>query len=126
LLPAPQLVAAQPLAAELGTRLQPLSGKLQTWLVQERKLSPAVLARRVSMVDGYRGPSVAFPYYQAGALVNIKYRSLSKQFSQVKGGRQVLYGVDDLQVCDTDSTPLLDCPDGPAHRPSTLHQPDEC
>jgi hypothetical protein len=44
------------------------------------------------------GPSIAFPYYAGGHVVNIKYRTLDKRFSQVKGGSQVFYGVNDLQV----------------------------
>jgi hypothetical protein len=72
------------------------------WIEQERGISTAVLRRnRVSMV--YRpppaAPSIAFPYYQGGHVVNIKYRALDKRFSQVKGGSQVFYGINDLQVC---------------------------
>jgi len=41
---------------------------------------------------------VAFPSFQAGQLVNVKYRAAPKHFSQVKHGQQVFYGIDDLQV----------------------------
>lgn len=89
----------QPLAAEVAAQLQPLSAVLLAWLEHERKISRAVLQRnRVGMVQTYDGPRIAFPYYQAGVLVNIKYRTRDKRFLQVKGGQQVFYGVQDLQV----------------------------
>lgn len=39
----------------------------------------------------------AFPYYRNGELVNIKYRSLDKEFSQVPKAEKVLFGVDDCK-----------------------------
>jgi twinkle protein len=42
-------------------------------------------------------PSIQFPYYFNGEVVNVKYRSLEgKHFSQEKGGLKVLYGIDKL------------------------------
>ena len=39
----------------------------------------------------------AFPYYRNGELVNVKYRSLDKEFSQVPKAEKVLFGVDDCR-----------------------------
>ena len=39
----------------------------------------------------------AFPYYRNGELVNVKYRSLDKEFSQVPKAEKVLFGVDDCK-----------------------------
>jgi twinkle protein len=40
---------------------------------------------------------IAFPYFRAGELVNIKFRALSdKAFAQVKGAEAILYGLDDI------------------------------
>jgi twinkle protein len=43
---------------------------------------------------------IAFPYFRAGELVNIKFRVLAeKAFAQVKGAEKILYGLDD--ICDS-------------------------
>lgn len=39
---------------------------------------------------------ISFNYFHEGELVNKKYRSADKQFSQVKGAKKVFYGIDDL------------------------------
>jgi twinkle protein len=40
---------------------------------------------------------IAFPYFRASELVNIKFRALSdKAFAQVKGAEAILYGLDDI------------------------------
>jgi twinkle protein len=40
---------------------------------------------------------IAFPYFRAGELVNIKFRALAeKAFAQVKGAEKILYGLDDI------------------------------
>jgi len=39
---------------------------------------------------------IAFPYYKNGYVVNIKYRSSSKQFRQISGAEKCLYGIDDI------------------------------
>ena len=74
--------------------------------MQQRGISPAVLARNnVCMQPQQYIPAlksqqecIAFPYFSGGQLVNIKYRTLDKHFSQVKGAQQIFYGLDDLQV----------------------------
>lgn len=40
--------------------------------------------------------SIAFPYYKAGEVVNVKYRDSAKNFRQVAGAQKVLYKYDDL------------------------------
>jgi twinkle protein len=40
---------------------------------------------------------IAFPYFRAGELVNIKFRALAeKAFAQVRGAEKILYGLDDI------------------------------
>ncbi len=41
-----------------------------------------------------RAPA-AFPYFRNRELVNVKYRSLDKEFSQVPKAEKVLFGLDD-------------------------------
>ncbi|QDZ17753.1 Twinkle-like protein [Chloropicon primus] len=46
---------------------------------------------------GHNALAVAFPYYENGELVNIKYRLADeKVFWQVKGAKKVLFGLDDI------------------------------
>lgn len=40
--------------------------------------------------------AIAFPYYQGGEVVNVKYRDSAKNFRQVGGARKVLYKYDDI------------------------------
>lgn len=47
------------------------------------------------------GASIAFPYMRNGEVVNVKYRTLSKCFRQVKGAEKILYGLDDVVGQDT-------------------------
>ncbi|GAQ77746.1 hypothetical protein KFL_000030250 [Klebsormidium nitens] len=46
-------------------------------------------------------PAVVFPYYWGGELVNAKYRTLDKQFWQIKGAEKVFYGIDDVIDSET-------------------------
>ena len=39
---------------------------------------------------------IAFPYRQNGEVLNVKYRSLKKQFSQEKDARKTLFGIDSV------------------------------
>jgi twinkle protein len=41
--------------------------------------------------------AIAFPYYKAGEVVNVKYRDNAKNFRQVAGAQKVLYKYDDIQ-----------------------------
>lgn len=93
-----------PMTALPPVQLQQLSPAWLSWF-QQRGISPTVLARnRVGMERRYVAPlqkeleCAAFPFFQAGQLVNVKYRAMPKHFSQVKQGQQVFYGIDDLQV----------------------------
>ena len=45
---------------------------------------------------GGMAPAVAFPYKRDGEVVNVKYRSEKKHFTQVRGAEKVLYGLDDV------------------------------
>jgi twinkle protein len=45
--------------------------------------------------------AIRFPYLHDGKLVNIKYRSLDKQFWMVKGAQRILYGLDDIASAET-------------------------
>lgn len=92
------LLSAVP--ADIAAQLRPLTPQVVSFFAA-RGISPAVLVRnRVSTaLDRWGRPTViALPYYVGSTLVNIKYRTLDKRFSQVKGGQQVLYGLNDLQV----------------------------
>ena len=87
-----------------GDQLQPLDTTFLNWFNQ-RGISAATLQRnRVAMQTRYSPalrttvPHIAFPYYYNGEVVNVKYRALPKNFVQSKGGQQVFYGLDDLQV----------------------------
>lgn len=75
-------------ASEL--KLQPLSPELMEYFAQ-RKITPATLQRngvmqtqRFSHKDKISKPFIAFPFYRNGEIVNVKYRSLDKEFSQVR------------------------------------------
>lgn len=41
--------------------------------------------------------AIAFPYFENGQVVNIKYRSLDKSFKQVANAKKVFYGLDDIE-----------------------------
>lgn len=50
-------------------------------------------------------PAIAFPYRKpGGAIVNIKFRTLDKEFAQIKNGEKVLFGWD---RCDTSQAQLV-------------------
>lgn len=50
-----------------------------------RGISKATLKRnRIGMQMRGKQPHIAFPYFRDGKLVNVKYRSLDKKFSQVR------------------------------------------
>ena len=61
----------------------------------KRGITPEVAARNRLYWNAERG-AICFPYYQAGELVNVKYRTLDKKFSMEAGARLVLYGMDDV------------------------------
>jgi twinkle protein len=49
-------------------------------------------------VAGEDQPCIAFPYYEAGELVNIKYRTKDKQFGQEAGAKRTLYNIDAVKA----------------------------
>lgn len=57
-------------------------------------------------VGGSEAPCIVFPYRRDGAVVNAKYRTLDKKFSQAKGGEKVFFGLD---RADWDLGPLVIC-----------------
>jgi twinkle protein len=68
-----------------------------------RGISKATLDRNgVMCADAYfaplggHAPAVAFPYKRDGEVVNVKFRSEKKHFTQVRGAEKVLYGLDDV------------------------------
>lgn len=98
-------LSCKPVSAALQAMLQPLSPALLEWF-GTRGIPGAVLERNgVRMQRRYmralqrEEDCIALPFRQQGEVVNIKYRALPKHFSQVQGGQQVFYGIDDLQVC---------------------------
>lgn len=99
-----QAPGAAPQQRQLGQGFKELTPELLQWL-NGRGISKATLDRnRVQMEQRYCGAlkawadHMAFPYYKDGVVVNVKYRALPKQFTQVKGGEQIFFGYDDAQV----------------------------
>lgn len=48
----------------------------------------------------YENKRIAFPYYKDGQVVNVKYRTRNKLFSQTPGGERIFYGYDDIKAKD--------------------------
>jgi twinkle protein len=48
-----------------------------------------------------RVDAIAFPYIEEGNIVNIKYRDLDKNFRQKKGGKQTVFGLDNISEDET-------------------------
>ena len=49
-------------------------------------------------------PCIAFPYYRNGEVVNVKYRTLGKDFAQEKDAEKIFYGLDDIR---SDTTVII-------------------
>lgn len=90
----------KPVPTHVTSQLQRLSPAVISWFEQQRGISRAVLQRNMvrMVIRPASGLSIAFPYFLGRDVVNVKYRTLDKKFSQVKGGSQVFYGMNDLQV----------------------------
>lgn len=43
---------------------------------------------------------IAYPYFENGRIVNVKYRTKDKMFKQSKDGKKTLYGIDDCDGLD--------------------------
>ena len=72
-----------------------------------RGISPAVLKRNgIGYAPHYMPganqevPCIQFPYLRDGEVVNVKYRTLDKQFAQTKGAAKIFYGLDDISDCE--------------------------
>jgi twinkle protein len=70
---------------------------------QERGIPQAVLERnRISTARVYMPQvedhvqAIAFPYFRADELLNVKYRDLDKNFRMETGAERVLYGLNDI------------------------------
>ncbi len=61
---------------------------------EKRKINEKVLKRNKIC---FKGNEVLFPYFKNGEIVNIKYRTLSKEFRQETGAEKVFYGLDDIK-----------------------------
>jgi len=82
-------------------KLEPLEKAQIEWFAS-RGISEKTLERnrvqfeRNAWIAGAPTPAIAFPYFRNGELVNVKYRSIEKRFTQVKGAEKILYGLDDV------------------------------
>jgi twinkle protein len=80
-----------------------LDAKALHWLTVDRAIPEAVVrrnrleSRRVFMPQAEKVVSaIAFPYFRAGAVVNVKYRDGAKHFRMEKDAELCLYGLDDI------------------------------
>lgn len=65
---------------------------VEAWF-SKRGIGPAVLRdNHIGWHEAYS--AIAFPSYLDGKVVNVKYRTLDKRFSQSKGGQRVFFGCD--------------------------------
>ena len=98
---------AKPNPPPVRPKLDPVSGEAQLaalidWFAK-RGISAEVLGRNsVTPVkifmpgQGREVWTVAFPYFRAGELINVKYRDGRKNFRQEKGAEKIFYGLDNL------------------------------
>jgi twinkle protein len=49
----------------------------------------------------FKNNEIMFPYFKDGEIVNIKYRTLNKEYRQEKDAEKVFYGLDDIKGEDT-------------------------
>jgi twinkle protein len=59
-----------------------------------RGISQATLQWQGIYVDNSSLEYIAFPYFHEGKVVNIKYRTIDKQFSQTPNGYRIFYNID--------------------------------
>jgi len=83
-----------------------LSDKTLSWL-ETRGISIStseecgVTAKEVYMPQSEEiKMALAFPYYRGGELINVKYRSGSKEFRSEVNSERILYGLDDISDSD--------------------------
>ena len=84
-------------------RPTPLSEGAIGWFEKRGITSEVLIRNRVSMEKVFMPQieeevmAVAFPYYRAGEVINIKYRDGKKNFRQVGGAEKIFYKHDDIQ-----------------------------
>ena len=94
---------ADPLSSSFQEGPADLPPEIVAWFKDERGISQEVLRRnRIGYgpvfipAKGNKAPAIHFPFLRAGEVVNVKYRTLDKQFAKAKGGDTVFYGLDDV------------------------------
>jgi twinkle protein len=98
--PRPQVVQAAPTAP----KPQPITPSVLAWFAARGIGEATCRAFDVQSITVFshgqqaRVEHAALPFYEAGKIVNWKYRSLgTKDFSQSKGGKQVSFNIDAIQ-----------------------------
>lgn len=64
--------------------------------IGEKTLQRNGIMEEVKWLGSAATHCIAFPYRRGTRLVNIKYRSLNKKFTQVAGADKILFGLDDI------------------------------
>ena len=84
-----------------------LSDKLIKWFETERKISQSTLINcRVTEEKQYQPAlgkevnNIVFNYFEGDTVVNKKYRSGNKKFTQSSGTKNIFYGINDIIGCD--------------------------
>lgn len=93
-------------------KLEDMPPQAYTWLVRKRGLSQGTLrsnmiTARPEWMPGGEKLAIQFPYTVNGLVVNVKYRTLDKEFRQIKGGMKCFYRHDDLMHCQEKDMPLV-------------------
>lgn len=77
-----------------------LSEKLVKWVETERKIRQSVLIDLGVTEEKYYQPkqgkevnNIVFNYFEGDKLVNKKYRSANKEFTQTQGGKPIMYNI---------------------------------
>jgi twinkle protein len=84
------------------TKALPPKAEMYDWFSSERGISRTVVDRnRITeesrrMSDGQAHRCICFNYFVGELLVNIKYRTRTKLFSQEKGADHAFYGINDI------------------------------
>tara|TARA_R100000951_G_scaffold95314_1_gene84321 strand:+ start:1857 stop:3629 length:1773 start_codon:yes stop_codon:yes gene_type:complete len=84
-----------------------LSDKLVKWFWSERRISQNTLSQLEISEEKIYQPakqkelnSITFNYFEKDKLVNKKYRSPNKDFTQHKGGKPIFYNINSVIGCD--------------------------
>ena len=79
-----------------------LNDNAHLWFSKRGISTEVIIRNRVSMERVWMPQiedevsAIAFPYYKAGEVVNVKYRDGKKNFRQVAGAQKILYKYDDI------------------------------